>query len=856
MDELENIIVLGFYNRKNIGDDSYEASITSCFKRYINNNILFYCMDDIDEIPAGTDIVLCGGGDIINDYFMKKAQVLLKSFTGRVYAISVGIPYYDGSKYLHLFDHVFVRSSRDYNIACAEIGSQNVTQSTDLSVLYNPSRYNKNLQQRRRKMRLGVSLAQPLFHDNDEFKAEFIETLRSAVGICSNIELHFFIFNYGNVHNAENDIYCTNDVVEGLGAAANGIDIYIHDEADLKSTVPMMQYMAKEIDFMLCMRYHSVMFSVLTHIPFLPIYCSQKIHSLLRDLDIPSSKAFRLPCDENDKPITGFKEELQELITTFLTSDWHDNDYSRYIDTGRYKWLFEANDLIFKRKQQRHFLINKYTYTFDDILTKCRRDLCKYLNIDIAEFERLLMNIGPFPCGSKKPIDIARCICLIISGSISHPCLWGLYQNLQKDTFCLYDSLQYIWKDCFTRQSKDMSEHYYPYIPLRERSFVNIDFVFKNEFSDYHRSGWAYVVGGMKNLDAPHLSRTSDILVDTYVDRSFHWGYDTMKSLGIIPYREKWVGFIHHTFDETHSNYNCCELFKNPCFLESLSTCKGLIVLSQYLKKEIERHLLKLPTPRVYVLYHPMEFVENTFTLEKFFVNTNKMVIQIGAWLRNPYAIYALPCCLMQKAALKGKEMDLYFPPEEYHETIKDIFCDRDWGCRIKDENNNSICRDDNACNKFCKGVYEVLAEQMNSVKILEKLDNNEYDRLLSENIVFLNLVDCSAVNTVIECIVRDTPLIVNRHPALEEVLGKRYPGFYQSINDAGRLCDDYTKIAEIHNYMKKLDKERFSLDHFIKKFQAIILDCDPEYVPKQSTRKQKKKWGVIRPEMHGYLPM
>ena len=52
----------------------------------------------------------------------------------------------------------------------------------------------------------------------------------------------------------------------------------------------------------------------------------------------------------------------------------------------------------------------------------------------------------------------------------------------------------------------------------------------------------------------------------------------------------------------------------------------------------------------------------------------------------------------------------------------------------------------------------------------ITRLSDDDYDALLTRNIVFLKLVDCSAVNTVIECIERNTVIIVNRHPALEEV--------------------------------------------------------------------------------------
>ena len=101
-------------------------------------------------------------------------------------------------------------------------------------------------------------------------------------------------------------------------------------------------------------------------------------------------------------------------------------------------------------------------------------------------------------------------------------------------------------------------------------------------------------------------------------------------------------------------------------------------------------------------------------------------------------------------------------------------------------------------------------------------LENNEFDNLLSENIVFIRLEDASAVNTVIECIVRNTPIIVNRLPALEEVLGKKYPLFYNSINDVKNLLT-MKNIEKAFDYLKNLNKTELKLETFINKFTNIV---------------------------------
>ena len=122
------------------------------------------------------------------------------------------------------------------------------------------------------------------------------------------------------------------------------------------------------------------------------------------------------------------------------------------------------------------------------------------------------------------------------------------------------------------------------------------------------------------------------------------------------------------------------------------------------------------------------------------------------------------------------------------------------------------------------------------NVHIIKHLENNEYDKLLSENLVFLNLIDASAVNTVLECIVRNTPIYVNRLPALEEILGNKYPLFYNNIDEVSdMLTFDY--IEKAYYYLKNLDKNKFKIDYFIKKFKETLKDVDINICNKLSNK-------------------
>jgi hypothetical protein len=101
-----------------------------------------------------------------------------------------------------------------------------------------------------------------------------------------------------------------------------------------------------------------------------------------------------------------------------------------------------------------------------------------------------------------------------------------------------------------------------------------------------------------------------------------------------------------------------------------------------------------------------------------------------------------------------------------------------------------------------------------------------------------LNLIDASAVNTVIECIIRNTPLIINRRPAIVEILGDEYPLYYGDSD--GNTDDDYSmnhqvvellsdtkKLKSAYKYLMNFDKTRFSVGNFMTDFTKILTLID-----------------------------
>lgn len=419
-----------------------------------------------------------------------------------------------------------------------------------------------------------------------------------------------------------------------------------------------------------------------------------------------------------------------------------------------------------------------------------------------------------------------------------------------------------------------------------------------NYLFGYHRSGWAFV---MKEL--LQFQDSSGILCDTYVDRTFH-----VKKPSCIPYTQPWIGFIHHTFDTNYSKLNNVELFNNLDFIASLPLCKALFVFSTCQKniwiQKFESIQINIP---VFSLIHPTEFVDNMFTLNNFIENNEKKIIQIGAWLRDSFAIYRLnngkspikilaqlPDACAEKSfsifkfVLKGKNMDSCFKPLNFFNFIKhgpitnypdntnefkklspctvpllvpcldvnaflptntlpknilfrkncsyvDDPCRdgdsgpcRDGPCRdgdgpCRDGDGDGPCRDvigDYTRNQYVQGVVGFLEEIDRSVVTLHNLSNSDYDSLLSQNIVYLKLVDSAAVNTLIECIARNTPIVISKLPSIVEILGPDYPLY---IHNYSSDVITWKNIQSAHFYLKKLDKTPLTIPFFLNSFQTCL---------------------------------
>lgn len=292
-----------------------------------------------------------------------------------------------------------------------------------------------------------------------------------------------------------------------------------------------------------------------------------------------------------------------------------------------------------------------------------------------------------------------------------------------------------------------------------------------------HRSGWAYALQALAPLHDPR-----GILLDSFIERTFSWFERTERRQLRIPYREPWLGILHNPpgVPQWHDYQNSPQaVLARDSFRESLSQCAGVFTLSKYLRDWLAPRI----TVQVCSLVHPTETPRIRFSAESFLANPRPAVIQIGWWLRRLHSIFQLQAGRYRKLMLAVSH--------QYFQKM------------LRRERSRILLTED----------------EQNSVAMLPFTSNDEYDMLLARNIAFCHLIDSSANNVVIECIVRNTPLLINRLPAVEEYLGRDYPFYFSTLDEASSKLERPETALAAHEYLRNLPKDGFSQAAFREAF-------------------------------------
>jgi|GEM_PF-539071 len=268
-----------------------------------------------------------------------------------------------------------------------------------------------------------------------------------------------------------------------------------------------------------------------------------------------------------------------------------------------------------------------------------------------------------------------------------------------------------------------------------------------------HRSGWSYALESLMPLHAP-----DGVLVDGFVEKTFD-----ARGTHVEPHREPWIGFLHNPpgMPPWFAAQSPERLLAATAFRASLPSCRGLFCLSN----EHARWWRGQVDVPVEVVVHPTEAPPVSFSWGRFLANPDKKVVQIGSWLRRLHAIHFLPVATLRRAIA-----------HQHVAYIDELFA--------------------------AERAAFALDPPAAGVTTLPFMAAADYDVLLGENLVFLDLYGSSANNTVVECLVRATPIIINALPAIVEYLGADYPLYFNTRREAARKAEDVTLIEAAHRYL------------------------------------------------------
>ena len=988
-----NLKIIGYYEHENFGDEQYKSSFSKLFKTYLHEQYTldFYDCDKIKSIEfQESDIIILGGGDVLNNYFLNNIITKFKKTNNKIIAVSVGIPYVQcliETDNLNIIDYIFLRTTVDidlfrkyfdkdrvfylpdisyiltFNTDRKRLQLENIYNIQNLHDLHDAHKYNldkttlevtknnklkeyifklKNIRLDNKKI-VCFALSRHIFNKNyiNEYNL-IIKNLTDFIVYLVKKNYHILFINFNNniLNSNENDSIISLDVINNLFNVVSMDDITFIDNILYYDDIFKLFNI---IDLCIPMRFHAVLFSIYCNVPVIPIYTTRKIDNLLSEINWDIS--YKLPTNNIDIPIN---LDTQFLIDQYIklqkiSYKFKQNIYHKLLHINMYKFhncfyrqIKQFINKLIEPKSKSFYistiqiLINK-TYNAVEEFSKSQ-GYTDYRSITDPNLQNIIVSIISYN---------------LLDSSINTNYNYGLKEKIF-NTNIEYDyNKEWRWmlNDHINSKMLLKNNQMKNYNINDNFNLINIKYIDQIDYSGCHRSGWQYVYNYLEMLH----NDSNDLLVDLYLDRTFHWNYDINKILKIIPYTKSWFGFIHHTFDKTFSQYNCHNLLKCPEFIESLKVCKGLIVLSKYLKTQLELELKSLNIHvNIYVLIHPTDFNVIKFSYPKFCKNKNKNIIHVGGWLRNIYSFYNLilpktttfkygfllgdniniPFELikqpLKKIALKGKNMSNYYPEKKLLPNLYTILNNNYIDDNTNDNTNNiqtnskninidntntiivkrnkknnrshhnhhhhhqncstnnprslslSInlqqncssnnleqnCSSNNLqqncstnfiidlqdntniiqfdklnsdysiktgiTNNWNKHFYEDIIKKINNVESITFLENDSYDKLLSENIVFINLVDASAINTVIECIIRTTPIIVNNHPAVVELLGTSYPLYYNNDEDDNivqiyNLLKTDSAIRKAHKYLKRLNKKKYKIETFIKNFIEII---------------------------------
>lgn len=321
-----------------------------------------------------------------------------------------------------------------------------------------------------------------------------------------------------------------------------------------------------------------------------------------------------------------------------------------------------------------------------------------------------------------------------------------------------------------------------------------------------HRGGWKTIMQGAIDMGivstATQQQRYNQSQYVDLVDCIEEWFLWERRG----PIQRDWIGITHMLTRDLLPDHQADDPFlvldtylDSPEFATSAATCAALVFFTTEVEQSASRKLQSngFTNIKTCVIQHPIAAVEEDViefdvTLDlPVIVSNHSAIILLGQQYRRVATLHRI----------NTRRKKIWLPSRTDEE-----FLSR----RTQKE----------------LSIEKVTADP--SVVIERVESNEEYDRLVKQNIVVIDFWAAAANNAVMEAIALKAPFFIRRLPGPEEYLGTDYPLFFSSVEELEEQISHPEALKEAltrgHAYLQSLDQENLSIAHFAKSLNACAL--------------------------------
>lgn len=316
-----DILHYGYFNKLNCGDDAFKIVFKYLKQKYYPfNNLTF-----TDKYTAGYDLTVLGGGDVINDYFIKP----LEKSDNQIVA-SAGIPYLDKEHYLEKFKYVILRNPRDADRLQSK--HEHLTHYPDITFLL-PKIINTPVFAHTGK-EIGLCLIRNYYtigYENlyQDFVNGIIKFIQKMVE--SKYRIHLIPFDINHKKIQENDLFLYSDIKNSFLDNDNVIIEYDETYTN-ENYVEKTYHKIAQMDFNICSRFHSHIFSTIHKIPFVSLTCGRKCIEYMKDIEL-TNNLYQMKTNDIDLPIDFDGNDFYQFVQSKIINYKHiQNKLTRYMN--------------------------------------------------------------------------------------------------------------------------------------------------------------------------------------------------------------------------------------------------------------------------------------------------------------------------------------------------------------------------------------------------------------------------------------------------------------------------------------------------------------------------------------------